>query len=112
MVDIRLGGFLSRTSESLELEPEELQTRLQSQMEVDEMLQGTGVPELIGTQECGDLDLEEYDDPRIPDKLLESFRLPGGQPYDPKALQRWDSDTFCLIDPFIIIRVSIHGYSH
>jgi len=96
----------------LESEPKELQTRLQSQMEADEMLQGTGVSEFIGSRECGDRDLDEYDGPRIPDESLEPFHLPGGQLYDPKALQRWDSDTFCLIDPFILIRVSIHRCSH
>lgn len=112
MVDIRLGGILSRASEPLDSEPMKLQTKLQSQMEVDEMLQGTGVSEFIGSQECRDRDLDEYDGPRVSDESLEPFRPPGDQPYDPKALQRWEFDTFCLIDPFILIRVSIYRCSH
>ncbi|KAL9709470.1 hypothetical protein Ac2012v2_007205 [Leucoagaricus gongylophorus] len=108
VVDIRLGGILSRTSEPLKSEPvpTDLQARLQSKMEAYHILQELGIPaEFMDSEEYEDWDMDEYDAPSNPDEnSLEPSSVPGGKPYDPEALQRWESNTFCLIDPFIHIR--------
>ena len=89
--------------------PTDLQARLQSKMEAYHILQELGIPaEFMDSEEYEDWDMDEYDAPSNPDEnSLEPSSVPGGKPYDPEALQRWESNTFCLIDPFIHIRVSI-----